>query len=215
MLKKSVVCFLLLATLLGSCVYTFYLNIGSWLTTADVPEKADIIVCLDGSIERIDKAVQLLQEGLAEKVVVTTNGAYQEMLRRKVPPGRIMQADRSATSTYEEGLLLKKLLQGGRYRSALVVSDPYHLYRVKWTFHNTFADTAPSFSFISSDARSLQGFWWSNERSRLFVLSELPKIVYYRLWHGLLGVVADPEWAVELERIYLKLIRAVFIRRVS
>ena len=101
------------------------------------------------------------------------------------------------------------LLQGGKYKTALVVSDPFHLYRVKWTLRHHFPDDSLHFSFISSDAPSLQGFWWSNERSRLFVLSELPKIVYYWLWHGLLGIAEDPEWAVDLERVYMRLVREI------
>ena len=43
------------------------------------------------------------------------------------------------------------------------------------------------------------------------MLSELP-MAYYRLWHGLLGIAENPEWAVELERVYLVFVREVFIR---
>ena len=209
MLKKIIFRFLLISATFGACAYVIFLNIGSWLTTADIPGKADIIICLDGSSDRINKAVLLLQEEFAEKIVVTTDATYQELLKQKVDPDSILRAGQTAKSTYEEGLLLKKLLQGSGYQSALVVSDPYHLYRVKWTLRHIFADDAISFSFISSDAPSLQGFWWSNERSRLFVLSELPKIVYYWIWHGLLGIAEDPEWATDLERVYMGFVREI------
>lgn len=110
--------------------------------------------------------------------MVTSEASYREMLQKKVDPDKILKAVWSAKSTYEEGLLVKGLL-GGKIKSAMVVTDPFHLYRVKWTFQHVFHDKLIEFTFISSDAPSLQGFWWSNHNSRLFVLSELPEIVYY------------------------------------
>lgn len=214
MLKKFIICFLLTIALLGSCAYFFFLNIGTWLAIADVPGKADVVICLDGSNDRTNKAVLLLQKGFAEKIVVTTETTYQEMLLKKVSSDKILKADWSAKTTYGEGLLLKTILNG-KVRSALVVSDPFHLLRVKWTLRHIFPDDTIVFSFISSDAPSLQGFWWSNLNSRLFVLSELPKIVYYWLWHGLLGIVDDPQWAMDLERTYMAFVRGVFVRGVS
>ena len=86
--------------------------------TTDVPSKADVIICLAGSDDRINKAVWLLGEGLAEKVAVTTDAAYQEMLKKKVSPDKILKAN------------------------------------------------------------------WS------------PKIVYYWVWHGVRGIVDDPQWAI-------------------
>ncbi len=67
-------------------------------------------------------------------------------------------------------------------------------------------------SFVSSDALSLQGFWWSNPNSRLFVLTELPKIVYYWVWHGMLEIAEDPQWAIDLERGYLAFVKAMVCR---
>lgn len=211
MLKKLTIRFLLIIALLSTCAYGFFLNIGSWLTTADVSGKADIVICLDGSSDRIKKAVLLMQEGLTERMVVTTDATYREMLRNKISPDKILKAGWSAESTYGEGLLLKEILDE-KVKSAMVVSDPFHLYRVKWTLGHIFPDDSIAFAFVSSDAPSLQGFWWSNAKSRLFVLSELPKIVYYWIWHGLLGIVEDPQWAVDLERGYMAFIRDVFVR---
>jgi uncharacterized SAM-binding protein YcdF (DUF218 family) len=187
-------------------------EIGALLSAADVAGKADVIICLSGSEDRIGKAAAMLRAGLAEKVVATTDLAYRQMLAAKVLPEQILRADWSADSTYEEGLLVWKLLSGKSYVSALVVSDPFHLYRARWTLRHFFSDGSMALSFVSSDAPSLQGFWWSNRSSRLFVLSELPKIVYYWVWHGLLGISEDPEWAIELERGYLAFVQGVFVR---
>ncbi len=194
-----------------ACGLLFFI-IGALLSWQDSAGKADVIVCLSCSNARIEKAIALLQQGLADRVAVTTDEVYSIMLAKKVLPGQILNAHWSATSTYEEGILLKTLL-AGKYTTALVVTDPFHLYRTKWTFRHIFAENSITFSFISSDDPSLQGFWWSKANSRLFVLSELPKIFYYWLWHGLLGIVEDMAWAIELERVYQNYIQDVFAGR--
>jgi uncharacterized SAM-binding protein YcdF (DUF218 family) len=212
MLKKIIVYLFFPTFLLILSAYYFFLHIGDWLTPVDIQKKAEVVVCLAERNSRMDKAISLLQRGLAGKIVVTTDATYQDMLYKKVSPDKILKADWSAESTYEEGLLLKDILDE-KIQSVIVVTDPFHLYRAKWTFRHIFSNKYTVFSFISSDEPSLQGFWWSNPNSRLFVLSELPKIVYYWIWHGLLGVVEDPQWALDFERVYMTFIKDVFIRR--
>ena len=202
----------LIPRLLCILAYAFFLHIGSWLAAADSPQRADVIVCISGSSARTDKAISLLQRGLAGKIAVTTDQVYRAVLAKKVPPEKILKADWSATSTFQEGMIIKSLLDY-RYSSAMVVSDPFHLFRVRWTLHHFFPDGSIRFSLISSDAPSLQGFWWLKSDSRLFVLSELPKILYYWVWHGMMGIAEDPQWAIDLERDYLAFVREVFIRR--
>jgi uncharacterized SAM-binding protein YcdF (DUF218 family) len=213
MLKKIIVYLFIPISLLISSAYFSFLHIGDWLASADIQKKADIVVCLAERNSRMDKAISLMQRGLAEKIAVTTDESYRDMLYKKVSPDKILRADWSATSTYEEGLLLKDILDE-KIKSVIVVTDPFHLYRAKWTFQHIFSSKNIVFSFISSDEATLRGFWWSNPNSRLFVLCELPKIVYYWIWHGLLGIVEDPQWAVDLERVYLTFINDVLIRKV-
>ncbi len=193
------------------CGIIFVGSIGLVLSRTDVVREAEVVVCLGGGSERVHRAVKLFRAGYAEKVVVTSEANYQEMLAQKIDPGKIIKAEWSAANTYQEGLLLQGLLAAGAHRSALVVSDPYHLYRVRWTLKHFFADDSVNFYYISSEAPSLQGFWWSKPQSRLFVLSELPKIGYYWFWHGLLGIAEDPAWAKELERIYLAMVHKFFV----
>ena len=149
MLKKNVIRAFLITVFLCCCSYGFFLNIGGWLTTSDVPAQVDAVICLDGSSDRINKAVLLLQKGFAEKVVVTTEGAYKEMLLKKISPEKILKADWSASTTYEEGLLAKDILYEN-IKSAIVVTDPFHLFRVRWTFQHIFFGGSVAFSFVSS-----------------------------------------------------------------
>ena len=187
----------------------FFIQLGSLLSVTDPIHKADLVLCLTGGSERMDKTAALLRESMADQAVVTTEGAYRQMVRRQIGQEKLIKAHWSASSTYEEALLLKEVLAGRNCR-VLVVSDRYHLYRARWTMRHLFKDTAVNFSFISSDAPTLRGFWWSNAESRLFVLSELPKIVYYWIWHGWLDRAKDPAWAIHLERKYIALLRFLF-----
>ncbi len=202
---------LALALLVATVVFgsLFFVRIGSILSKADPVRQSDYVLCLTGGSSRIDKTAALLREHIVERAVMTTTGAYYQMLKRQVPPEQVIKPDRSATSTYEEALLLKKVLANRRC-SVLVVSDPYHLYRARWTMRTIFAGAPVDFAFISSDAPSMQGFWWSSLESRIFVFSELPKILYYRVWHGWLGRGADdPQWAIDLDRRYMALVRTL------
>lgn len=189
--------------------YLLFLNLGGLLTASDSVERADLIITTSGSTGRIARAAELLRQGYGSRVLVTTAESYSLLVGRGVAPERIVRAPWSADSTYEEGLLIRELLAGEDVASALVVSDPFHLLRVKWTLRHLFTGETPRFLFVSSDTPEFKGFWWDNHYSRLFVLSELPKIVYYWLWHGLLGRVEDPDWAINLERLYMTFLGAV------
>ena len=187
----------------------FY-QIGSLLSVIDPVHKADLVLCLTGGSERFDKTAELLRQSMAGQAVMTTEGAYRQMMRRQITPDKLIKPRRPANSTYEEAQQLKEVL-AGRSGSVLVVSDRYHLYRARWTLRHLFKGRGDvSFTFIASDAPSLQGFWWSTAESRLFVLSELPKIVYYWVWHGWFDRAEDPAWALRLERQYLALLRFFF-----
>lgn len=208
---KTAIKRLLLAVIFsGVSAYMVFLNIGDWLSISDPPQKADIIICLSGTPDRITKSAQLYQMGLAAKIMVMNRIDYQLMLKQNISPKNILEASWLIESTYQEGIAINRLLSGKDYTSALVVSDPYHLYRVKWTLQQTLKNNAPRISFISSNAPSLDGFWWKNDKSRIFVLSEIPKIVYYWIWHGMLGIEDDPAWATVMERKYVATLTAVF-----
>ncbi len=177
-------------------------RIGVLLSKSSQPHPADIIVCMSGNVARVQKCVDLLQKGYASKIAVTTEAAYKSFLRYKIPPDMLLKTDWSANSTYEEGLLLNSILRDN-YATALVVSDTYHLYRVKWTLNNCISQGTIRFNVTSTDKDWYPDSWWQKKESRIYVLSELPKILYYWVWHGLLDIEKDPSWAKRVENWYL------------
>ena len=191
-------------------VFSFWLNIGNWLAREDAPGPADLVVCLSFSEERLDTSLALLRTGQAEFIAATTDKTLHALGGRRGTAGRVLATAHSAKSTYEEAVFLQAVIEKGQFKKVIVVSDPHHLYRSRWVFADVYQGQDISFSFISCDPPWARGFWWDNRKSRFFVLMEIPKTVYYRLWHGLLGEAYDPAWALRLEKQYYKMVVRLF-----
>ena len=97
--------------------------------------------------------------------------------------------------------------------SAIIVTDPYHQYRVKWTFAHVFSKTKIKFTYVSTQPAAALGFWWDDIPSRHFVLTEIPKVLYYWLYHGMLGFEDDPQWTVDLKKWYSQKLQEVMAWR--
>lgn len=90
---------------------------------------------------RLDHAYDLYAAGLAPKVIVTggvgVGDSYSEgevarqyLLKKGVPAGAILTENRGRDS-YESMQGATALMQRNGWRSALLVSDPFHMYRLK------------------------------------------------------------------------------------
>lgn len=197
----GVVVFLFLCAFTG-IGWNLFVNLGDTLAISSAPCKADVIFCLSGSTDRLNRCKSLLEHGYAPYIAVTTEAAKQWFLREGLDSSVLLCPAFSATSTYEEGLIARELFQPvSNYSKVLLVSDPYHGYRSLWTMNHFFLRSTVEFLFVTSGAIQLHE-WWSNPQTRVFVLHEIPKIIYYWLWHGLLNRAHDPEWAGKLGDMY-------------
>lgn len=90
---------------------------------------------------RLDHAFELYAAGLAPKVIVTggvgTGDNYSEgevarqyLLRKGIPAAAVLTENRGRTS-YESMEGATALMQHNGWRRALLVSDPFHMYRLK------------------------------------------------------------------------------------
>jgi uncharacterized SAM-binding protein YcdF (DUF218 family) len=182
--------------------YTVFLNIGDWLSISDPPQKADIVICLGGNNDRVTRAVTLFNQGFAKKILATNNDVYTQILKLKVPPEKVIKPPWLAENTYKEGIMIAQILSKENHTSALVVSDAYHLYRVKWTLEDTLPEKVPRLYYIPSDQSENRISWWINNNSRALVLWEIPKIVYYWIWHGMLGFEDNPAWLIRMKKLF-------------
>ena len=173
------------------CNFLFFSNIGSLLSQADDPGKVDVIICLSTDF-RVKKAVSLYRAGYARRIIFTVKSTRQKALEYGIDQGAALVTAKDAQTTFQEALYAKELLRKHGFRSAMVVTDPYHLYRTRWTFQKVCSDPPVRLSFIGTYLKKDANDWWKNRTERHFVLTELPKIIYYHLYHGLFRLVDDP-----------------------
>ena len=140
-----------------SYVFIFYTPlvwfIAAPLKISDPPRRADAIVVLGAgvgetgspgksTIERARYAAELYQEGWAPAIIFSSGYiySYQEAddmrliaMSGGVPKENILLEAKSS-STYENVLFVKRILDQKKWNSILLISAPYHMRRVSWVF---------------------------------------------------------------------------------
>ncbi len=114
----------------------------------------------------------------------------------EVPEADITLAPDSRT-TYQDARFSLPILTRRGTRSALIVSDPFHLPRVRWTFRHVFEGSPIRLFFVPSKDASVPPDWWKKEKSRNLVFLEILKNAYYRFYYGMLGLESEPAWVLE------------------
>ena len=119
--------------------------------TMDAPERADCMIVLGGGLDRntgeplstlayrLDRAVGLFDEGYAPAIIVSGGQGADEiiseaesmrnyLLRHGVPENAIIMEAQS-TTTRENMAYSKAIMDENGYKSALIVTSDYHLWR--------------------------------------------------------------------------------------
>jgi uncharacterized SAM-binding protein YcdF (DUF218 family) len=185
----------------------FFLNVSDWLSVSEEPRRSDVIICLNGDKDRVPKAVELFRQGYAGKILVTYAETRKLVTGNGVPDEAVLSLDSRPNSTYEEALGAIQFMVREKFKSAIIVSDPYHMYRVKWTYGHLTASDAMQITCTAYEAFWAKGFWWDQTRSRLAILNEVPKVIYYWITHGFLGIDYDPLWLTTIDRWYNKMLK--------
>jgi uncharacterized SAM-binding protein YcdF (DUF218 family) len=99
-----------------------------------------------------------------------------------VPVDAIAFDDSKVLSTFMEAEKLKAWISGSPYpvRSVIVVSDPFHMRRVRWTYQKVFGGSIQvQMAPVPFDLTPFQRTWWNHPQSRQNVREEYAKLVYY------------------------------------
>jgi len=169
------------------------LAIGDFLVVQDELQPADVIHVISGPDDRTDYAIQLYKEGYARQIFFTGgwctfhnyyHGQHgkERALEQGVPPEAIALDDSRVTSTYAEVLQLKEFITHSQapVRSVIVVSDPFHMRRARWTYRHLAGDqVSVQMAPVPFELSPYQRRWWTDERSREYVKNEYLKIAYY------------------------------------
>lgn len=90
--------------------------------------------------------------------------------------------DESAKNTWEEILLVRKVLLSIQGNSVIIVTDPPHIRRVSWVCQKILGSVDIDFFLLPT-----RPAWWNadnwlmNQTSRRFVFKEYLKLAYYKL----------------------------------
>lgn len=177
----------------------------NFLVTKDELKPADVIFCLGGGRDDVVVyTVNLYNQKFAPKVafsgeaprVVYINTPWAELAKKLAVklgcPATAIILSPKPTSTYEEALFAKHLMRKNNFKSAIIVTDPCHMRRTKYTFLKAFSASGESESDKKNDyiklyftypdhSWFLADSWWLDEDSTIAVVNEYVKLIWYYL----------------------------------
>ena len=169
--------------------------IGDYLVIRDGLQPADVIHVSAGPDHRARYAIQLYQEGYGERIFFTGGRCQSQDAPREhrcadlaeregIPKNAITVDGDQVGSTYDEAVRLKEFIARSRepVRSVIVVSDPHHTRRARWTYRRVLGDSVSVWMApIPFEASPYLRQWWKEAASRSFVSSEYLKFIFYLL----------------------------------
>ncbi len=187
-------------------------GIGDFLFIHDTLHPADVIHVVAGEDYRTDYAIPLYNQGFAKNLFFTggwcdihlyNHGEHAKgrALVQGVPSDAIAFDNAKVLSTYMEAERLKEWIADNPYpvRSVIVVSDPFHMRRVRWTYRWVLGDGIEvQMAPVPFEHTPYKHIWWTDQRSRQNVQEEYSKLIYYLLRYQLSwGTFKD--WLVSLD----------------
>jgi uncharacterized SAM-binding protein YcdF (DUF218 family) len=169
------------------------LAIGDFLVVQDELHPADVIHVISGPDDRTDYAIQLYQQGHGGQIFFTGgwckfhnyyHGQHgrKRALEQGIPLEAMTIDDSRVTSTYSEVVRLKEFIAQTQapVQSVIVVSDPHHMRRARWTYRRVLGDSVRvQMAPVPFELSPYQRRWWTDEESRRYVRDEYRKMVYY------------------------------------
>lgn len=187
--------------------------IGKFLIVEDALHPADVIHVIAGEEYRLDHAIRLYRQGYAKTIFLTGGGWCQyhqvdhgtdwkqRALEGGVPDENIVVDNGKITSTYNEVERLKIWMGQGLVpiRSVIVVSDPFHMRRARWTYKKVLGNSITiEMAPVPLEHTPYQRIWWRDPRSRQNIQEEYFKLLYYLLrYQYSWGIFKD--WLVSID----------------
>lgn len=189
------------------CVFVSLPFAGRFLVYEDPLKHADAIFVLAGArAERWLEAVDLYHEGIAPRIVLSPGRpeeaeavlrskhvtfpsdaelARSAIVQMHVPADAVSIADGSLDNTAQEATALRRLATAQRWHTIVVVTSKYHSHRAAFAFQREFDRSG--IEIVMRTTRydtSDPAHWWRRRADIRFMVSELGKLVAYRLGLG-------------------------------
>ena len=187
--------------------------IGDFLIIQDDLHPADVIHVIAGDDYRTDYAIQLYKQGY-RKTLFFTGGwctfhnyyhgehAEERSLAVGVSLNAIAFDDADVISTYMEAERLKEWISHSPtpIHSVIVVSDPFHMRRARWTYRKVLGNSIElQMAPVPFELTPYIRAWWTDQESRNYVRDEFEKYVYY-VFRYQISRGGFREWLVSLDR---------------
>lgn len=169
---------------------TFFIMgyLGRFLIVNESVKKADVIVVYSGdSGERTLKGVELLKEGYADYIIFSGGAVYDDVrmtnlmtdhaVKLGVSEDKIIK-EPEASSTYENALFTKEILEKNGFKSMILVTSNYHSRRSQLTTKKILEKSGIEIITVSSNDEFNKN-WWKDGRSVLICINEYAKILGY------------------------------------
>ena len=161
-------------------IFFIFLYAGHWLVLNQEPKEAELIIVLSGADGRLDVAWKTLEEGYADKILLTNTYGFSQQDLSKIKNNlarNTIYNDYESTSTLASALYSKNMMEENGFTSAMIVSSDYHMRRVKLNFERAFEGSEMNLTYVASDSNYQAGLWWTNKYSIGVTGSEYIKIV--------------------------------------
>lgn len=165
-------------------------EMGRALVKTDPLQKAEIAVVLAGDPagHRIMKAVEIVEEGYAPRILVNGPGDYYGRNEadlaiafageRGAPPDIFEPFRFEAASTLEESRVVERELERRQVQKAIVVTSDFHTRRARSIYHRH-GSGAVEYVFIQADDPDFDPErWWHTRKGKKIVFLEYVKTLY-------------------------------------
>lgn len=173
---------------------TWLTAVGDVLVARDELAPSDVIVVLAGNSPfRARHAETLYARGLAPHVIISneplsSHGVQTTWLELRevglvhlaIPDDAIVPIPEISDSTYEEALHSRDIMRERGWRTAILVTDPFHMRRAVMTFRQAFEPDG--FQVLASPADGSKygvNNWWTDRNAIMRVAQEYIKLGYY------------------------------------
>jgi uncharacterized SAM-binding protein YcdF (DUF218 family) len=196
-LRIAIASIALVAILASGFLYIFrepvLLSIGNFLIVQDELHPADVIHVISGENYRAAYGIQLYNQGLG-KVLFFTGGwcpyhninhaqySRELALAQGASVDAIVTDEAEIDSTYAEATRLKEWIDRNStpVNSIIVVSDPHHMRRARWTYRRIFGDKVKIIMApVPFEMSMYQRQWWTDAESRSMIREEYLKFAFY------------------------------------
>lgn len=180
---------LLVFLLMPELALTGFFMAGALLACpAELPRRADVVVVLGGDVlgDRYAWGRDLVLAGYSERLLLINSTASDRKDAQARIPNVELLIDDSPRHSWQEAQTVRARMLANGWKSALVVSEPPHMLRLRYAWASNFRGTGLTYTLVATDPPWWPGWrWWRNRQASDFVGNEVLKLGYYVLRYPL------------------------------